>query len=56
MQKKRQVQVRKAKGMIYLACKQAGPFMAVVLLNEAPRRQLDKLQDEAPTLQEDSHE
>ena len=42
--------------MIYLACEQAGPFMAVVLLNEELRRQLDKVQDKAPMLQEDSHE
>jgi hypothetical protein len=48
LQQKRQTQVRRAKAMIYLAADMAGPYMAVVLLNQALRQQLDKLKDEAP--------
>jgi len=48
VQRERQMQVRRAKAAIYLACEQAGPFMAVVLLNEALRAALDKLRDEEP--------
>jgi hypothetical protein len=48
LQQERQKQVRWAKAAIYLACEKAGPYMAVVLLNDALRAALDKLQDEAP--------
>jgi hypothetical protein len=48
LQRKRQTEVGKAKAMIHLAADMAGPFMAVVLLNEALRSQLDLLKDQEP--------
>jgi hypothetical protein len=37
---------RRAKAAIHLACEMAGPYITVVLLNDALREQLDKLRDE----------
>ena len=45
-QKKRDDQIRRAKAAIHLACREVGPYMAVVLLNDALRQQLDELRDE----------
>ena len=45
-QKKRDDQIRRAKAAIHLACREVGPYMAVVLLNDALRQQLDELHDE----------
>ena len=45
-QKKRDDQIRRAKAAIQLACREVGPYMAVVLLNDALRQQLDELRDE----------
>jgi hypothetical protein len=45
-QKKRDDQIPRAKAAIHLACREVGPYMAVVLLNDALRQQLDELRDE----------
>ena len=45
-QKKRDDQIRRAKAAIHLACREVGPYMAVVLLNDALRQQLDELREE----------
>jgi hypothetical protein len=45
-QKRRDDQIRRAKAAIHLACREVGPYMAVVLLNDALRQQLDELRDE----------
>ena len=45
-QKKQDDQIRRAKAAIHLACREVGPYMAVVLLNDALRQQLDELRDE----------
>jgi hypothetical protein len=45
-QKTRDDQIRRAKAAIHLACREVGPYMAVVLLNDALRQQLDELRDE----------
>ena len=42
----RETQLRQAKAKIYLACEEAGPHMAVLILNNALREQLDKLRAE----------
>ena len=45
-QKKQDDRIRRAKAAIHLACREVGPYMAVVLLNDALRQQLDELRDE----------
>jgi hypothetical protein len=45
LQTKRNNQLRRARAAIYLACEMTGPHMAVVLLNDALREQLDKLHE-----------
>jgi hypothetical protein len=48
LKRQRTIQLRRAKAAIYLACEEAGPHMAVVLLKDALREQLDRLNEEEP--------
>jgi hypothetical protein len=46
LQRQRTIQLQRAKAQIWLACEEAGPHMAVILLNDALREQLDRLAEE----------
>jgi hypothetical protein len=46
LKRERTIEVKYARAQIYLACERLGPHMAVVVLNDALREQLDRLRDE----------
>jgi hypothetical protein len=49
LKRKRTIEINRARAQIYLACETLGAHLAVIVLNDALREALDRLDEEAET-------